>query len=294
MILTYQDIRRNAVLRLLIHEPTFASTYGRQTTDNWLTIAWNTGRTQKILVDEIEHDFPPDSILPLVANQLYSFEKPEDLIVWQFNRDFYCIVNHDAEVGCVGFLFYGSSRTMFIALDEVQLRKIKSLYDVFKDEYEQADNVQGEMLRMLLVRLIITITRIAKNQYGVCDYHDDSKFNLYRQFNLMVEMHFKKQHEVQFYASSLNKSPKTIANVFAIYGKKSPSQIIYERIALEAKRLFYYTDKSAKEVYTELGFEDASHFSRFFKKHTRQSPSEFRKSLIAARDGGNNLLVHNL
>ena len=55
---------------------------------------------------------------------------------------------------------------------------------------------------------------------------------------------------------------------------------------LEARRLFYYTDKSAKEVYTELGFEDAAHFSRFFKKHTNLSPSEFKKSILLKRQKG--------
>jgi len=56
-------------------------------------------------------------------------------------------------------------------------------------------------------------------------------------------------------------------------------QIIQERIIQEAKRLFYYTEKSAKEIALELGFEDAGHFSRFFKNQTELSPSDFKRSL---------------
>jgi len=172
---------------------------------------------------------------------------------------------------------------MFITPDATQRERITRLYQVFEDELSHTDNLRGEMLRLLLVRLITTITHIGKEQYGVRDNEEDNKFGLYRQFNIMVEIHYKKEHEVQFYASALNKSPKTIANTFALYGTKSPSQIISDRIALEARRLFYNTDKSVKEVYMELGFEDASHFSRFFKKHTKQSPSDFKRTLVTAR-----------
>ena len=56
-------------------------------------------------------------------------------------------------------------------------------------------------------------------------------------------------------------------------------QIIHQRIVLEAKRLLTYTDKTAKEIAYEVGFDDASHLSRLFKKYTSQSPSEFKKSL---------------
>ena len=51
---------------------------------------------------------------------------------------------------------------------------------------------------------------------------------------------------------------------------------------LEAKRLFYYTNKSTKEIASELGFEDASHFSRFFKNQIGQNPTEFKSSITKA------------
>lgn len=39
----------------------------------------------------------------------------------------------------------------------------------------------------------------------------------------------------------------------------------------------FYTDKSSKEVAYELGFEDAAHFSHFFKKNTGQNITAFKK-----------------
>lgn len=245
-----------------------------------LTIAWNRGEKQKVIVDEIEYDFPKNSILPLIVNQSFRFELAEEITAWQFNRDFYCIVDHDREVSCGGFLFYGSSNIMFLRLSEKETRKITLLLEVFKDEFSEADNIQSEMLRILLVRLIIITTRLAKAQYLDKTEIEYNKFDIVRKFNLMVENYFKLEHEVQFYAGELNKSPKTLSNYFALYGHKTPLQIIQERITVEAKRFFYYTDKTAKEIAYDLGFDDPAHFSRFFKKQTGKSPSEFKKSVF--------------
>ena len=71
-----------------------------------------------------------------------------------------------------------------------------------------------------------------------------------------------------------------ISNIFSMYSKKSPINIIHDRIITEAKRLVYYTDKSIKEISVELGFEDAAHFSKFFKNYTSVSPSELKKATI--------------
>jgi AraC-like DNA-binding protein len=95
-------------------------------------------------------------------------------------------------------------------------------------------------------------------------------------YNFLVEQNFRRQHQVKFYAGQLNRSPKTLSNLFALYNHKSPLMIIQERIIQEAKRLLIYTDKTAKEIAYYLGFEDAGHFGKFFKKRTGQTPSEFK------------------
>lgn len=283
MDLVFKDNKTNAWFNIINGNEKFERLFFTVNRDDKLfTIAWNRGNDQKVTIDEVEYDFPSNSILPLVVNQTFRFENAQDIVAWQFNRDFYCIIDHDQEVSCVGFIFYGTSQVMFIQLDEKEQEKITTLLQTFEDEFETTDTIQGEMLRILLVRLIITITRLGKQQYISPEEEDDTKFNLYREYNIMVELNYRNHHDVQFYASALNKSPKTLANVFALYGKKTPLQIIQERIVTEAKRLLYYTDKSVKEIAGEVGFEDTSHFSRFFKKQTTSTPTEFKNTLKKA------------
>ena len=164
-------------------------------------------------------------------------------------------------------------------------QKLKLLLDVFIEEFKTSDNIQNEMLLVLLKRLIINVTRLAKSEYVPVKKMQDEKFHVIRKFNLLVEANFKSKHSVSFYAQQLCKSPKTLSNLFAIYNHKTPSQVIQERILIEAKRLLCYTEKSIKQITFELGFEDVSHFSNFFKKLTLLSPLDFRNSPATFKQG---------
>jgi len=278
MIHQYYQSQTNAQLRLVYDESKFDRVfYGRDRKDKLLTIAWNRGNAQKVNIDNVNYDFPANTILCLMVNETFHFESPDTIVAWQFNRDFYCIVNHDKEVSCVGFLFYGSSQKMFIKLNERNQEKAAFLLQVFEDEFESKDHIQGEMLLVLLKRLVIIVTRLAREQYiHEADLTGD-KLDIIRKYNLLVENYYRTQHQVKFYAEQLHKSPKTLSNLFALYNHKSPLLVIQERIMLEAKRLMFYTDKTSKEIAFALGFEDAGHFGKFFKKQTGHSPTDFKK-----------------
>ncbi len=206
------------------------------------TFIYNKGGEQKVTIDEISYTMPARCILPLVSNQHFVFEQPDALTAWQFNREFYCIVDHDAEVGCVGFLFYGIRHPMFIVLNDTAVEEMSHLENVFSNEMMVKDNFQGEMLRTLLKRVIINTTRIAKLQSESYQLFPDEKMDIVRKFALLLECNFKEEHEVRFYAAALNKSPKTLSNVFGLLKQSAPSVLIRNRIILEAKRYLHYTE----------------------------------------------------
>ena len=281
---TYNEPKTNGNLNLIQDEPTFGRHFftdrtGERYPQRVLTIAWNTGSDQTVLLDGVDYTFPAQSVLPLMVNQTFSFSQPAQLVAWQFDREFYCIVDHDKEVSCVGFLFYGAKQPLFLHLDASAQRQFDALLTVFADEFLTKDAIQGEMLRMLLKRLIIKTTRLAREQSSAPEL-TEADMDIVRRYNLLVENHYRTLHNVADYADRLNKSPKTLANLFALAHQPSPSHIIHSRIALEARRLLLYTDKSTKEIAFELGFSEAAHFSRFFKKQTGQPPSLFKESLM--------------
>ncbi|NML23531.1 AraC family transcriptional regulator [Pseudoflavitalea sp. G-6-1-2] len=54
------------------------------------------------------------------------------------------------------------------------------------------------------------------------------------------------------------------------------TDMIHQKIMQEAKAQLRYSDKSVKEITFDLGFENISGFSTFFKKKSGFSPSEYR------------------
>lgn len=246
------------------------------------TFIWTQSTPIDIVIDSVPFTIEANSILSLTPIQYIQYVSGgDDVVVYQFNREFYCIKDHDQEVSCVGVLFFGNTNIPIIHLSTQEQQKFKILHQVFLDELETKDNIQAEMLRMLMARFIIKCTRLLKAKEGITETAKNSKIELLRQFNFLVEQHFKTEHSVGFYAGKLFESPKTLSNNFAKLNR-SPLQIIHERIVLEAKRLLVYTDKTAKEIAYEVGFEDASHLSRLFKKYTAMSPSDFKNTSKSA------------
>ncbi|MHA7944567.1 helix-turn-helix domain-containing protein [Formosa sp. 3Alg 14/1] len=242
------------------------------------TFIWAKSDPVELIIDSVPFTVEPHSILALTPIQYLQYISGRDVIIYQFNQEFYCIKDHDQEVSCVGILFFGNINIPVIHLNAVEQEKFETLHEVFIDELETEDNIQAEMLRMLMARFIIKSTRLLKAKAGIIETPKSSKVDLLREFNFLVEQHFKTEHSVAFYADKLYKSPKTLSNNFAKLNR-SPLHIIHQRIVLEAKRLLSYTDKTTKEIAYEIGFEDASHLSRLFKKHTTLSPSDFKKRL---------------
>ena len=238
---------------------------------------WVQSGSLQLEIDHVPTTLVKGEIIPLTPLHHIEFKAINgEYLTRLFNSNFYCIFGHDNEVSCNGFLFYGSSRVMRLKLSEEQSSNLHDIVRIFRQESAINDNLQEEMLRIVLKRFIITCTRIARARFGV-GQENERTFDVARRFYVLVDQYFREKKQVQDYADMLCRSPKTLSNLFSACGLPSPLRIIHERIDAEARRLLLYTRKSAKEISAILGFEDLAAFSRFFKKVTGESVSEYRK-----------------
>lgn len=245
---------------------------------NVIQLLWNRNDTPiKLYVDDLEIELGQHQVMSTTYLQHVSYAPDNPpLTAFTFNREFYCIADHDAEVSCNGILFFGTQDIPIISIPPEQERKFELLLEVILEEFRTVDNIQGDMLQMLLKRLIIICTRLAREQH-VPRGLNDNQVDLIRQFNVLVDLHFRTKRKVKDYAELLHKSPKTISNLFAQYSDRTPQQIIQERVVLEAKRLMLFSDKQTQEIAYDLGFDDPAYFSRYFKKMVGASPSEYKR-----------------
>ncbi len=277
MVYSFTDTQLDSQIVLADEETDFY----RYKNNDFFKIIWNRGSAISFDVDGENVPLKQDQMICLTPIQNADLSSlVGEYYVLMFNREFYCIHENDQEVSCEGLLFWGSSELPVITLDEHEKPKFETLFQVFMDEMNTKDGIQGEMLRMLLKRLIIKGTRLARKQLFP-NKVGSKQTELIRRFNILVEQHFREYHQVSDYAKMLYKSPKTLSNMFSEAGHKTPLQMIHHRITLEAKRQLTKTDKLSKEIGFELGFEEPAHFSRFFKKETELSPSQYRKQAEA-------------
>lgn len=235
----------------------------------------------KLTVDFTLYETTSPKLFFINANQLLNFieipAQPCGLLY--YNRDFYCVQIHDAEVACDGLLFNNILGIPLVTLDQHIYNVIASLFDNIKSELKEQDASSEEMIRTYLKQMIIHATRRWKKEYldETLELNIHADQELFRDFGRLVELHFRTKHQVADYADLLHFAPKTLANKFSKLKLENPNDVIKTRIVLEAKRLLFYTDLTVKEIAYQLGYEDPAYFNRLFSQKAGISPAEFRK-----------------
>ena len=101
---------------------------------------------------------------------------------------------------------------------------------------------------------------------------------LLREFKSLLEKHYASWHKVSSYADALHITADYLNNSISNLTGKNVKSHIQNRILLAAKRMLLFSEFNTKEIAYELGFKEPANFSTFFKKHTKMSPSAFKKA----------------
>jgi AraC family transcriptional regulator, transcriptional activator of pobA len=199
--------------------------------------------------------------------------RPLALTMLQFHGDFYCIEFHRAEVACNGLLFNNIYLQPFVTLSQKEAGDFQQLLLQMKAEMQQASS--SDIVLKAYLQLFLAKSGSIKMK-SVTVHQQEGRDEQMEQFSQLLDEHYLTLHKPADYAQLLAMPPDNLTKRCKRYFKKSPSQLIRERLMLQAKKLLHLTRKSIKEIAGELNFEDEFYFSRVFKKFTRVSPQTFR------------------
>lgn len=200
-----------------------------------LTILWFESDDNLFVIDGKAVTFSKNEIVFLTEFHKVVPKTIGDTRMLQFNRPFYCVLDHDTEVGCKGLLFFGAAQLPRIIIPKGDFYKFNTLWEMFTIEIKSTtDKLQIDMLQIMLKRYLILCARLYTIQKK--ETLGEPEVNVVREYNFFVEQHFKSKHTVAEYAALLHKSPKTLSNIFSKMGSKTPLQYIQERIMLEARQ----------------------------------------------------------
>jgi len=163
-----------------------------------------------------------------------------------------------------------------LQLTEADIDFIENMLTQINGEYRRPGDWQQRMLSAYLAVLLTYLSRLYTEQYPENDMTADKL--LLKNFRTRINEHFQQIHEVSDYASMLHISAGHLSEVIKNQSGKPAIKHIHDRLILEARRLLFHTPQSLKEIAFELGFSDASYFSRFFKRETGVTPANYRSS----------------
>lgn len=134
--------------------------------------------------------------------------------------------------------------------------------------------VQALLLHQLctvLLRLVLT-----HQQQSSDGSAKPSELDRFRKFRSLLDRSFAKWHTLAQYADAIGCTCRTLTRVTLNVAGVSAKAFVANRISLEAKRLLAHTDMPIAGVGYELGFEDSSNFTKFFRREAGRTPMEFR------------------
>ncbi|WP_449437046.1 helix-turn-helix domain-containing protein [Pedobacter steynii] len=245
-------------------------------------IIWFQSGTGHHYVDFIRHDVKDQMVFFIAKNQVHCFDQNDQYegYLLHFNEIFLAN-DYQSDVFLKHNLFNNPQQQPYCKLTPKCTGKLQLAIDQINEELGEATLFgKDELLRSYLQSFLILIgrTKLSSGNDAGTFVVDEKRLQLVKFFNL-VEQHYKKGLSVTEYAELLHISARTLSDLTSQQVNKTPSQMIQERIILEAQRLLVHSGLNINQIAYRTGFDDPSYFVKFFKKHTGISPSDFRKSI---------------
>ena len=200
-------------------------------------------------------------------------------IAIQFHSDFFCIHKHQTEVTCNGVLFNNVHQVPVFKIDDPTFDSFNDIFEKIITETNNDSLAQYEMLVSYLKIILISTSRIKLESLPIDIDTEKNDPELLQKLKDLVEKNFKTEHFSKFYSERLFITSKGLSKLLKKHYGKTFTQMITERLLIEAKRELYLTNKSVKEIAVELGYNDEHYFSRFFKKKTGITTMQYRETV---------------
>ncbi|OXG05085.1 AraC-like DNA-binding protein [Flavobacterium araucananum] len=250
---------------------------------NFYHILWFQKGSPTHIIDFNPVKVKPNSVLFLNKDAVQKFDKNGDFDgkVLLFTDSFFCKTPLDSKSLQSNLLFNN-----LLSVSQIELKEISSdfndLFELLETEFKkEKDNYQSDILRNYLHNLLLLSEREIKKQ-NFTQIKKGADFDYMVLFKDLLETAFRTQKQVSSYAKQLLITEKRLNQATTKILGKTPKEIIDDRVMLEAKRLLAHTNENVKEISYELGFEEPTNFIKYFRKHSNNTPVEFRESHTSA------------
>jgi AraC family transcriptional regulator, transcriptional activator of pobA len=244
-----------------------------------------------LIADVSEYPFSEKSLMCFSLYQRFKIKSDGEFkgVLINFHPDFFCLHKHRNEVSCNGILFNNIYDSPITNLQPAEMGSLTGIAHQLQSEALHPALAQYEVLLSYLKIFLINASRIKmeqremeKRQMELLETEGRGTGKepvILSALKEAIEAHFKTLHRPGDYAGLLHISAKALNKAGKARFNKTLSDLIAERIIIEAKRELYLTSKPVKQIAFELGFNDEFYFSRYFKNNVGVSPQVFRDTV---------------
>lgn len=226
------------------------------------------------------HEIPivSDTLFFMSPGQVHLIDNVEsveaDCIM--FTREFFHLNFHNKDALLeLSFLDDGYSNP-YLKIDEQVKSSLEPVLQLLYDEYTRPDRTQNLISSLLYVFLERIQRAYVKQLKKTCN---PLQVITYNKFKLLAERFYKNQAPITFYAGELSITAHHLNEVVKRVSGRTASEIIRERLMLEAKRLLVHSHFSIGQIADDLGYTDFSYFCRQFKKYTQLTPHQYKSDM---------------
>jgi AraC family transcriptional activator of pobA len=174
-----------------------------------------------------------------------------------------------------------ASNKNYCTLDAGRSTKLQAiLKQMFEENQQKQDGYQEAIQAQLELLLIELVRQSANPDKKGPDASSYAQLRL-EEFMELLERNITTKKQASQYADLMHLSLYQLNGITKATLGKTASDMISEHIILEAKRHLLATTSQVKDIAYDLGYEDVSYFTRYFKKQTGQTPEAFRQKLLS-------------
>lgn len=230
-------------------------------------------------IDFIEYSFTEGNIYFIYPNQTHkwnidNFNGEVEGYILNFNESF-LLEKSNTIKQILSKLFTPYEPYPYLNYKKHEFKSFFSILDIFEKEYNKKQHNKN-ILRALLETLLYCIHEIKAESSEVVD-SNFQKLNILR---TLIEENYKDEKNSDFYSRKMELSSKRLNEIVKKASGYTITQLIHNRLILEAKREMVSQAKTIQTISCELGFENPSYFTRFFKKHELLTPKEYSKQMF--------------
>ncbi|AAU38007.1 helix-turn-helix domain-containing protein [[Mannheimia] succiniciproducens] len=160
-------------------------------------------------------------------------------------------------------------------LSENELENVEqSLKQLKQDSEKPYSIVHKQLIHHQFYAFLWRLISLTPNQTILYSPRLRSRFD---SFQSLLESYFHEWHHVHQYATALACSEKTLSRACLEITQQPAKTVINNRLLLEAKRLLVQSNQSIASISLQLGFNEATHFVKFFKREAGITPQKFRE-----------------